>query len=140
MRIRVPQRRQRCPARSNTQCWRPRPSSPVVVCSGFAARSPIPEVADWHADPTEAIAFLEATAARGDEASASLAALDAPSDVRDDHLANLQTGRDTVALIRHEIDLLRQGKVDEAIAVDAATGPLNQEFQNFEQKYSLGSC
>ena len=32
--IRVPQRKQRCRPRSNTQCWRPRASSPVVDCSG----------------------------------------------------------------------------------------------------------
>jgi hypothetical protein len=69
-----------------------------------------------------------------------LSGLEAPATLRDEHLANLQTARDTGALIDHEIQLLGEGKVDEALAVDQATGPLNGAFQEFERKYALVSC
>jgi hypothetical protein len=111
-----------------------------AVCAGFASRSPIVDVPNWAADPSGAIAFLQGVSARGDELISSLEALPAPPEIRDEHLENLQAGRDTVSLIRHEIELLQAGKVVEAQAVDAATGPISETFQAFERKYSLDPC
>ncbi len=97
-------------------------------------------MADWRADPAGAIAFLQQVEARVTATIDRLSRLDAPPAIRDEHTSNLQAARDTLALIRLEIQLLQAGKVDEAQAVDQATEPLNEAFQGFERKYGLTAC
>jgi hypothetical protein len=110
-----------------------------AVCARLTA-SPIPDVPDWAADPSAAAAFLTAAIDRGNQEVTALAALSAPSTVEAEHLANIQTARDTVAVLDHERQLLLDGKVSDALAVDAATAPLNSSFQAFEAKYGLAAC
>ena len=111
-----------------------------AVCRRMTAASPIPEIPDWKADPAGAAEFLRQVIARGNEENAALAALSAPAAIEAEHLANVQTGRDTVAVLQHERQLLLDGKAADALAVDAATGPLSSTFEAFEQKYGLEPC
>jgi hypothetical protein len=111
-----------------------------AICSGFADASPIPEVPDWSADPAGAAEFVRSAIARGNAAIEALARLQPPSSIAAEHLANVQTGRDTLAVLEHERELLLAGKVSDALAVDTATGPLSESFQAFEAKYQLAAC
>jgi hypothetical protein len=110
-----------------------------AVCTPLSSASPIPG-ADPKVDPSGAVAALRAVVSRGTDEVNRLQAIQAPPDIAAEHLANVQTLRDVLALLGHEIDLIQTGKVDESITVDEATGSLSNLFQQFEAKYGLQPC
>lgn len=69
-----------------------------------------------------------------------LAVLGVPADLQSAHQANVTRFRDVAALIRHEIGLLRAGKLDEARAVDQSTDTLTPAINRFEQENRLVGC
>ena len=89
--------------------------------------------------PEELVAFLQATIAMGNDEVARFEALQAPPDIVTEHLANIQTLKDVLALLNHEIDLVEANKLDETHTVDEATGPLNSFRQQFAAKYGLST-
>jgi len=109
-----------------------------AVCAAVTA-SPIRDVGATAA-PSAVIGFLRATIARGNDEMNQLEAINAPADIEAEHLANIQTGRDTLALLNHEVELLQANKIGEAATVDQATGSLGRLFEQFEAKYGLQSC
>lgn len=92
------------------------------------------------ADRAAGIAALEAVVARTETISQQLEALDVPPDIYAEHIANIASGRDGAALLQHEIDLLKQGKLAEALAVDEATDATSGRAEAFEKKYGLIGC
>lgn len=110
-----------------------------AVCTSLSTASPIPDV-NAKVDPSGQVTFLRAVVARGTDEVSRLQAIEAPPSIAAEHLANIQTLRDVLALLNHEIDLVQLGKVDEAITVDQATGSLSALFEQFEAKYTLRSC
>jgi hypothetical protein len=110
-----------------------------AVCVPLSSASPPPGV-DPHADPAGAVAALRLVLDRGSVEATRLEAIQAPPNIETEHLANIQTLKDTMALLSHEIDLIQAGKPDEAATVDQATAPLSSIFEQFEAKYGLQPC
>jgi hypothetical protein len=70
-----------------------------------------------------------------------LAALEAPPALAEEHAADVQRHRDSLALLGQIEALLREGKTAEADAVDQALGAaLSSEEEAFQQRYSLADC
>jgi hypothetical protein len=90
--------------------------------------------------PEKMVAFLQATIAMGNDEAARLEALQPPPDLVKDHLANIQTLKDVLALLNHMIDLIEANKLDEVATVDEATGPLNSFREQFAAKYGLSTA
>jgi len=106
-----------------------------AVCDSLASiPDPKPSAA-----PAEVVAFLQATIAMGNEEVAGLEAIEAPPALSTEHLANIQTLKDVLALLNHEIDLLEVPKIDEATTVDEATGSLDTLREQFAAKYGLST-
>jgi hypothetical protein len=109
-----------------------------AVCVSIAS-SPIP---DPGPSPSRAalVSFLQSTISRGNEEAARLAAIQAPPALASEHLANIQTLKDVLALLQRELDLVQSNKLAEAVTVDQATGSLSGLLEEFEAKYGLQSC
>jgi hypothetical protein len=90
--------------------------------------------------PAELVAFLQATIAMGNDEAARFEALQPPPDLVTDHLANIQTLKDVLALLNHEIELIQANKVDEVATVDESTGSLNRSREQFAAKYGLSTA
>ena len=107
-----------------------------AVCASLARLTdPSPS-----ADPSTVIAFLHATIARGNQEVTGFEAIQAPPALATEHLANIQTLKDVLALLNHEIDLLGANKIAEAATVDESTGSLNTLREQFARKYGLSSA
>jgi hypothetical protein len=107
-----------------------------AVCSSLAS---IPDEGA-SAPPSAVAAFIHATVARQTEEVAGLEAIQAPIALRAEHLANIQTAKDVIALLNHEIDLVNAKRMAEAATVDEATGSLNTLREAFATKYALPPC
>ena len=107
-----------------------------AVCASLAS---IPDLGPSPA-PSAVVGFLQATIARGTEEASKLAAIQAPPSLAAEHLANIQTLRDVLALLNHEIELIQANRMSEAATVDQATGSLSTLFEQFESKYGLRPC
>jgi hypothetical protein len=94
------------------------------------------------AAPAEIVAFLQATIARQNEEVAGLEAIQAPAALRTEHLADIQTAKDVIALLNHEVELAQANppKLADMAAVDVAIGSLSTLREQFEAKYSLPPC
>jgi hypothetical protein len=90
--------------------------------------------------PAELVAFLQATIAMGNDEAARFEALQPPPDLVTDHLANIQTLKDVLALLNHEIELIQANKLDEVATVDESTGSLNRSREQFAAKYGLSTA
>jgi hypothetical protein len=110
-----------------------------AVCADLLQASMPPE-ADAATDPAGAVAMLEAFISRANEEIGRLSALTVPASLRADEIASIDLIRATLPLLQQEIDLINQGKIQEAAAVDEQTAPLSERFQQFEQKYGLAAC
>jgi hypothetical protein len=107
-----------------------------AVCGSLASiPDPKPSAA-----PAVVVAFLQATIARENEEVAGLEAIQAPTALRTEHLANIQTTKDVIALLNHEIDLVNANRMAEATTVDEATGSLGTLRDQFATKYALPPC
>lgn len=107
-----------------------------AVCERLASiPDPKPSAA-----PAEIVAFLQATISRQNEEVAGLEAIEAPAALRAEHLANIQTSRDVIALLDHEVELIQANKMADAAAVDEATGSLNALRERYAAKYALPAC
>lgn len=106
-----------------------------AVC---ASLTPVAQLSP-SAAPEDLVVFLRATIATGTDEAARLEAIQAPPALLTDHLANIQTLKDTLALLRHEIDLIQANKMAEATAVDEATGSLSSLREQFAAKYGLST-
>jgi hypothetical protein len=107
-----------------------------AVCKPLASISdPAPSAA-----PSEVVTFLHATIARQNKEVTGLEAIQAPPALRTEHLADIQTAKDVMALLNHMIELIQTKKMVEAAAVDEATGSLNTLREQFSTKYALPSC
>lgn len=60
--------------------------------------------------------------------------------VASDHAANVARYRQTATLIAQEVDLLRNGKLAEAQAIDLSTDPIGVPIEAFEVKWRLSAC
>jgi hypothetical protein len=109
-----------------------------AVCLSIAS-SPIPDSGP-SPSPAALVSFLQSTIARGNEEATRLAAIQAPPALASEHLANIQTLKDVLALLQREIDLVQSNKLAEAATVDEATGSLSGLFEQFEAKYGLQPC
>ena len=118
---------------SQLQAYR---SAFAAVCASIT-RPPEPGPS---ASPAQLVAFLQATIAMGNDEVARFEALQAPPAIVTDHLANIQTLKDVLALLNHEIDLIEANKLSEVATVDEATGPLNNFREQFAAKYGLSTA
>jgi hypothetical protein len=107
-----------------------------AACNSLAS---IPDPAPSAATST-VVAFLQATIARENEEVASLEAIQPPAALTTEHLANIQTAKDVIALLSHMIELVQANKMAEFAAVDEATGSLNALREQFATKYALPPC
>jgi hypothetical protein len=98
--------------------------------AGDAARTPAE-----HADVVAQIIVL------GTTETDRLAALEAPPALAEEHAADVQRHRDSLALLGQIEALVREGKTAEADAVDQALGAaLSSKEEAFQQRYSLADC
>jgi RNA polymerase sigma factor (sigma-70 family) len=76
------------------------------------------------------------------EEVAGLEAIQAPAALRTEHLADIQTAKDVIALLNHEVELAQANppKLADMAAVDVAIGSLSTLREQFEAKYSLPPC
>lgn len=88
----------------------------------------------------DGIDALESFVSLAEGVNDQLAVLDVPTDLQSAHQANLTRFRDVAALIRHEIGLLRAGKLDQARAVDESIDTLIPPISLFEQENRLVGC
>jgi hypothetical protein len=72
--------------------------------------------------------------------TAELAAIQAPSDVAQEHAEDLARHRHVADIIAQEVVLLRAGKLAEAKTIDLSTDPISGEIHNFERKWALADC
>jgi hypothetical protein len=107
-----------------------------AVCDSLAS---VPDPAPSAAPPA-ILAFLEATIARQNQEVAGLEAIEAPTALRTEHLADIQTAKDVIALLNHMIELVNAGKMADVATVDEATASLNTLREQFGTKYALPPC
>lgn len=107
-----------------------------AVC-GSLATIPDPKPS---AAPAEVVAFLRATIARQNAEVARLEAIQAPIALRTEHLAYIQTAKDVIALLNHELELVQANKMAESATIDEAIGSLSTLRERFEAKYALPPC
>jgi hypothetical protein len=107
-----------------------------AICTPLARISePGPSAA-----PSEVVTFLQATIARQNREVTGLEAIEVPTALRSEHLADIQTAKDVNALLNHMIELIQTNKMADVAAVDAATGSLNTLREAFSTKYALPAC
>jgi hypothetical protein len=121
-----------------------------AICVARAAATPPPNSELWDADklydPNMSAAdrakSLEVgrwIAAQWEATAGQLDALTPPSEIAKEHDETVIEYRDNIALLRHEIDLLGQGKYSDARVVDDSL-PDPSKMSAFETKYGLQSC
>jgi hypothetical protein len=73
-------------------------------------------------------------------ARSRLAAIPAPPEIAFDHAASVTQARDMLILVGVTLDLLANGDVTEARAVDQATDPIGAQITGFELSNGLVNC
>ncbi len=135
------------PASPEQEIARYRLERNLICAAALLEKDPLIERYDrvYAPDATDAerrdgIGALESFVELADRVSEDLAALDPPAVIADGHAAYLSQYRDMTSLIRHVVELLRAGRIEEASAVDRAIDVLNPDLEGFERANQLTAC
>ena len=121
-----------------------------AICVAKAVATPPPNDGLWDddklydpnmsaADRARSLEVGRWIATQWEATADQLDALTPPPEIAKEHDAAVVEYRDVIALLRHEIDLLGQGKYSDARAVDDWIGD-GPGMSAFETKYGLQSC
>jgi hypothetical protein len=120
-----------------------------AICVAKAAATPPPNYELWDydklydpkmsaADRGKSLVVGRRIAAQWEATADQLDALTPPPEIAKEHDAVVIEYRDSIALLRHEIDLLGQGKYSKARVVDDSIG--GPKMGAFETTYGLKPC